>query len=105
MAPSAAETTYRHTGRSVPSQWPPPSSRGNLWFHNVSDKMTLCLSELWYAHAKIVRVSPPVSRDRTTVPLVEPRYIVYKGIVVPCTLYTELTMVCEETSVGGHQLH
>ena len=45
-----------------------------------------------YTHARIVKVSPPVSRDRTTVPLVEPRYIVYKGIVVPCTLYTELTM-------------
>ena len=70
-APSAAVTTYRHTGRSVPSHWffvvswPPQRSRGNLWFHNMSGTMTLCLSELWYAHAKIVRVSLCFAREKT----------------------------------------
>ena len=61
-ASSAAVTTYRHTGRSVPSQWffvvfrPPQRSRGNLWFHNVSDKMTPCLVTLRGAPAKTARV-------------------------------------------------
>ena len=101
-APSAAVTTYRHTGRSVPSHrffvvsWPPQRSRGNLWFHNVSDKMTPCLVTLRGAPAKTGRVF--LSSSETMAHCVQG----YSCTVHIAHGINHGVMVCEKTSIGGH---